>query len=417
MRKLNRRLVFQLALPLSVAACGSEDETASLPADGTTKHKVELFSWWIAPGEAEALNALVALNRSAHPGVDVYNAAIISGPKAREVLDERLAAGEPPDLYQENAYNLVDLLAANPGRLQPLTNLFEELGLLDVVVPEVIADVTVDGEIYSMPVNIHRENAVMYNTQVFKDLQLELPKTLEELLAACATLKAAGVTPFATSHTGWIQRIFFNAVTAAVLGANAFESYYKRHTPLDEAGMSQAIDVFAEILDNYVNEEASDPSFGWTNATDLVLEGKAAMFVHGDWAKGYLTQIGAEPGEGFGVFGMPGAADLFLYGVDVFALCVGAKEPEAAKDFLRTVASKKGQAVFNTIKGSSPMRLDTDSNDLDLVGKSTLADLRDAKVRMRARVRTEWDMALASFANDRDKAALLQAFIDYPPID
>jgi ABC-type glycerol-3-phosphate transport system substrate-binding protein len=139
------------------------------------------------------------------------------------------------------------------------------------------------------------------------------------------------------------------------------------------------------------------------------------MFIHGDWAKGYLVQLGWTPGEGFGVFAMPGATDLFFYGVDVFALVNGSPHEAAARDFLRTVASKDGQVAFNEIKGSSSIRLDVDESRLDVVAQGTLADLRRAKVRLLVRRRDEWDPALALFAKGRDKDALLKVFSDFPP--
>jgi glucose/mannose transport system substrate-binding protein len=416
MRKLTRRSLFGLGLPLPLFLSGcSDDDNASPGEEQKADANVEIFSWWIAPGEADAFDALVSLHKKSFPNQRVYNAAIESGERAREVLAERIEAGTPPDIYQENVYNLPTVLARSPDSLTALDDLFEEHGLFDVIVPEVLEDVTIDGKIYSMPVNIHRENAVHYNKQIFDDLGLELPKTLEEFLAVCEALLDAGITPLATSHEGWVQRILFQALHAATIGAQPFANYLDGVTPTEEAGLDRAIDLLDEVLGKYVNESAGDEGFGWANAAQLLLDGKAAMFIHGDWAKGYLTQLGWKPGEGFGVFGMPGASDLFFYGVDVLALVQGSPHEVAARDFLGTVASKKGQLAFNAIKGSSPIRLDVDESQLDEVAQGTLADLRSAKVRLLVRRRVEWDPALATFAKERDKDALLQVFVDFPP--
>ncbi len=417
MRKLTRRGVLGIGLPLYLSACSDGDGDDRAPSlTEKDEQTVEIFSWWIAPGEADAFDALVALHKEAYPDQRVYNAAIVSGEEARSVLAARLEAGQPPEIYQENAYNLAAVMARNPGSLTPLDDLFEELGLLDAIVPEVLSDVTIDGKIYSMPVNIHRENTVHYNMQVFADLELELPTTLEELLAACEKLSAAGITPLATAHEGWVQRILFQSLLAATLGARAFSDYFNGDAALDEAGMGRAIDLLDEVLTKYVNASAGDENFGWTDAAQLLLDGKAAMFIHGDWAKGYLAQLGWKPGEGFGVFAMPGATELFLYGVDVFALVKGSKQEAAARDFLRTVASKPAQVAFNALKGSSPIRLDVDEKQLDPVAQSTLKDLRSAAVRQLTRRRAEWDDALEAFVVDRDKAALVQAYVDFPPL-
>jgi len=412
--KLTRRSIFQLGLPLCLGGCAS-DAGGDARKEENAEPTVELFSWWIAPSEADALDALIAVHSKSYPHEKIYNAAIDSGAKAKEVLAERLAANRPPDLYQENAYSLAAVMARNPGSLVSLTELFRSEGLFDVVLPEVISDVTLDGEIYSMPVNIHRENALHYNVKIFADLELDVPTTLEELLAVCDKLKQAGVTPLATSYQGWIQRVMFNSIAAASLGPAAFESYFLGKSELDEAAMGDAIDLLDNLLTNYVNDSATDPAFLWTDAADLLLNRQAAMFMHGDWAKGYLTQLGWEPGVGFGVVGAPGAADLFLYGVDVFALLAGDLEPDAAKDFLKTVASKEGQAAFNKLKGSSAIRLDADLDDLDVVARATIESQRNAKIRMLTRSKSAWDDAHQAFAITRDKAALIAAYRDNPP--
>lgn len=427
-RAYSRRTAFQLGLlPLGLtglAGCAADDkkddvaeggESNGGPEPEPTDTEITLFSWWVAPGEADALDALIAVHNLEYPSEKITNAAIASGEQARDVLQANLEAGSPPDLFQENAYDMKTFLRDNPGGLTPLTELFDELELRDVVVPQVIEDITIDGEIYSMPVNIHRENALHYNKQLFEEQGIEPPTTLDELLEACETFKAAGITPIAMANSGWILRILFNGLASASMGANAFYDYFSGKSELDETAMRDAIDLLGKVLDEYVNASASDENFGWTDAADLVLNGEAAMFIHGDWAKGYFTQQGWEPGKRFGIVGMPGAQELFLYGVDVFGLPTGAPHLEAAKHFLSTVASKAGQVAFNKIKGSSPIRLDTVVEDLDPVGQQTLDDLRDAELRMLTRSQDAWDMAFAEYAVSRDADALLAAYVDNPP--
>ncbi len=52
-----------------------------------------------------------------------------------------------------------------------------------------IANVTLDGHILSMPVNLHRENALFYNTKIFSLMGMQPPRTLADLLRTCKELK------------------------------------------------------------------------------------------------------------------------------------------------------------------------------------------------------------------------------------
>ena len=63
---------------------------------GTSETTIELFSWWVAPGEAEALQALIDLNRTQHPSERIFNAGAVSGMDARALLAQRLADNNPP---------------------------------------------------------------------------------------------------------------------------------------------------------------------------------------------------------------------------------------------------------------------------------------------------------------------------------
>lgn len=404
-----------IVLALGVGACGSGDDKSNGPTNQTPEEvQVELFSWWVNPGEAEALQAMVDLHKVRFPHERIYNRVVDSGMNAKQELSDRLAADDPPDLFQQNAHDMRQFLADNPGKIEPLDDLFASSRLSSEVVAEVLDNVSVDGRVYSMPVNMHRENALFYNKQIFADHSIRPPTTVAEFFAICETLKEAGVTPVATSYQGWIQRIMFNSLAMGVMGGQGFNDQWNGVTAFDEAQLGDAIDNLNRVLTDYANEPA-DMDFGWTQAADMVHDGEAAMFFHGDWAKGYFVQLGWEPNVDFGVVGAPGASDMFWYGVDVFALPAGAKNPRAALDFLGTVASIDGQVAFNTVKGSSPMRLDVPDNRLDEMGQDVLADLQAASVRSIVRNKDAYDTALSAYATDRDKDALIQAYLDNPP--
>ena len=139
------------------------------------------------------------------------------------------------------------------------------------------------------------------------------------------------------------------------------------------------------------------------------------MYLHGDWVKGYFRQLGWSAETDFGAVGAPGASELFLYGVDAFALPAGALNAKGALHLLETVASVRGQVAFNQIKGSSPMRRDVPRGALDAQAQATLDDLDHAKIRMMVRSRPIWEDSFVAFAKNHDRAALLKTFIDAPP--
>jgi glucose/mannose transport system substrate-binding protein len=411
--------VLALFAATSSVACGGSDDGETKETDNAADEvKLEVFSWWVQPGEIEALQALFDLHKSEHPNQRIFNAVEESGPVAKQVLADRLEAGNPPDLFQQNAYEMRAFIAEHPGDVQPLDELFAEQGLADAIAPEVIDAITVDGHIYSVPINAHRENSLFYNKQLFKEHDLEAPATLDDFLAACETLKQAGVTPVALSTSqSWIISKLFISLAMGSMGGSAFRDYFSGDAPLDEVAFADAIDVLDTVLTNYIDvEQAATDGYGWTQCTEAVFRGDAAMLLHGDWAKGYFSRLGWTPDVDFGVVGAPGASEVFLYGTDVFGVPTGAKHSEEAFEFVRTIASKEGQVAFNTYKGSSPVRFDVPTDEFDPMAQQVIADFENAEIRITLQWQNTWDEALGAFAMDHDHDALLAAFRDNPPV-
>jgi glucose/mannose transport system substrate-binding protein len=408
---------------ITMVACGSEGDPAgnapgtggSGGSDGTSEDVVEIFSWWIAPGEAEALQALVDVHKEQHENSRIFNAAEESGAEARARLAERLDQSEPPDLFQENAHELPNFIREHSGLLRPLDSFLDRMGYDQMILSEVLDNVSVDGSVYAMPVNLHRENTLYYNKQIFADYGLTPPTTLAEFFDICETLEAAGVAPVATANQGWILRIMFNTIAMGSMGPEAYQAYFSGQETGESTALQQAITEYSSVLEQYVNADWNSAEFGWTQAAQAVFEGEAAMFLHGDWATGYFEQLGWTAGVDFGAVSAPGANDLFLYGVDAFAMPEGGPNPEGAEAFLETVGSEEGQISFNRIKGSSPMRLDVDATQFDAIGQETIESLRDASIRMLTPAWTDWDNAFAAYGTSGDADALYQFFVDTYP--
>jgi glucose/mannose transport system substrate-binding protein len=414
--KPRRRLLLLAALLAGVglqgAGCGDDGGAVGRPR---AKPLVEILSWWLAPGEAEALQALIHVHSTAYPDARIFNSAAVSALATMRIIGDRLTHGDPPDILQVNARQLREVVEQYPGKLESLDGLFDSLELARAVFPEAIADVSHGGHIMAMPVNMHRENALFYNKAIFAAHKLTPPTTVAELLQICRTLKAAGVTPLATANQGWILRMMLDSIAAGTMGIASFRDYFTGGSAAGLPQLREAVAVVAELLASYTNPDAGEPGFGWTNAAQALYNGDAAMMFHGDWAKGYFVQLGWRPGIDFGVVAAPGTAGLFLYLTDSFAVPKGAVNRSGAHDLLATVASPAGQVAFNALKGSSPIRADISAGALDPLGQATLDDLVKARIRMPAPNRSVYDEALQTFAADRDEEALFRTFVDNRP--
>src|SRR5512139_4107486 len=318
------------------------------PAAGTTEGQVEVFSWWTGGGEAAGLEAMIKVFNEQYPGVEFINAAVAggAGTNARAVLATRLQAGDPPDSWQGHAgQELIGTYVAGE-QIQPLNDLYEAQGWIDVMPETLIPLISQDGNIYSVPVNIHRANVLWYNPKILSDHDIEVPATIEEWFAAMDKLQAAGVQPLALGEQ-WTKMHLLETVLLGTLGADAYNGLWDGSTDWASPEVKTALDNYAKAL-TYANSDST--SLTWQDASQLVVNGDAAFNVMGDWAEGYFRELKKTPKTDYGWAPVPGTSGVFQFLSDSFTLAVGAPDPEGATAWLTVAGSKEGQEAFNPAK-------------------------------------------------------------------
>jgi glucose/mannose transport system substrate-binding protein len=429
---LCRSCVLCGSLLLGSLGCSSSSSSDSAGAGGQTQAlaPVQLYTWWIAPGEAQALQGLIDAYKTTYPMGSVDDSGEKSGADSRANLDTAFTSGLFPDVFQLNTQDLGPFMTAHPNQVESVDSLFSDTAVNAAFLPDVLKAVTIDGHIQAVPIDVPRESAFFYNMTLFSANNLTPPTTVPDLLKVCASLQSAGVTPIALatgSNNGWIVRELFMGVLQGTMGSAVFKDFITATKPVTDPEITQplqdAIATLGTILTQYINADSASTlsngnTFGWTDAADAVQAGKAAMFIHGDWVKGYWTALGWTPGVDFGETGAPGAADLFSYGIDVLGMPSSPPHPTSAMDFLTVATSAGGQVAFARSKGSSPARTDV-GDQLDVLGKATLSDLVTANVRVPVVAPSTWDTALGVFSSSAcatsDQDALYQAFVANPP--
>ncbi len=350
--------------------------------DPAATGKFEFFSWWTAGGEADGKNDLLNMYKSLFPKVELVDAAVAGGggDQAKAVLKTRLQGNDPPDTFQVHAGPELLQGYVAPGLMEPVTSILKDMGA-DKAFPKQLLDmVTANGEIYAIPSNIHRGNVLFYNKKVFADNNLKAPTTWDEFATAADALKAKGIAPLAVGGKDtWSVTMLFEDILLAKAGADKYNSLMQGKTPWTDPDVVSALTT----LGTYVTKGYFATDFAgqtWDAAAGEVLNGKAAMTVMGDWAKGYFQANDKDKwADDFGWEPSPGTTGIFKVISDSFGLPKGAKNPDNTKHFLQILASKVGQVTFNLRKGSIPARTDVDTSKFDVYMKSAAADFSSAK--------------------------------------
>ena len=366
-KKLYGLLAIIIAAATVLSACGPQ----ATPAPGATAGgKVEVFSWWVGPGEADGLAAMVKIFQAQYPNETFVNAAVSggAGTNAKAVLATRLAAGDPPDSWQAHAGQETIATFVAAKQVQPLDDFYAKTGFASVLPKTLLPLISQDGHPYSVPVNIHRSNVMWYSPKVLTAAGVTLPAggfaNLSDFFAACDKIKAAGKTCLALGAP-WTAIHLFENIMIGTIGADKWNGLWTTPPTTDWNGadVKAGIANFGKAL-SYTNSDASTMS-DWQPASKLVANGDAAFNIMGDWAYGYFANpapngLALTPHTDFDWTPAPGTQGIFVFLSDSFVLPVGNKNPQGTMDWLTVAASKAGQEAFNPLKGSICARTDCD---------------------------------------------------------
>lgn len=337
--------------------------------------KAEVLHWWTSGGESAAVK--VFADSFTEAGGEWIDTAIAGGEQARAAGVNRIVGGEPPTMMQFNTGKQFDELASE-GLLRDLEDVAAEGQWRDKL-PDVIINATVrDGKFFAVPVNIHGQNWFWYNTQVLADAGVEPPASIADLIAAGPALKDAGVIPLALGGQAWQERVTFNAVLLDEGGPDLYMQILADNDveAVKSDGFRKAAEAFAAMRD--LVDEGS-PGRNWNDATSMVITGKAAVQIMGDWAKGEFIAAGLTAGEEYGC-NVINEDNGFIMGGDVFVFPV-VDDPvhQAGQDMLASqMMSQDVQVAFNEKKGSVPVLLDVDVSAMDSCAQKGMELMQDA---------------------------------------
>jgi glucose/mannose transport system substrate-binding protein len=323
---------------------------------------------------------MVDVFNAENPDTEFINASVAGGAgvNAKAVLQSRLDANEPPDSFQAHAGMELDGYVRG-GQLEDLTSLYASEGWDEIFPADLIKAITVDGKIYSVPVNIHRANVLWWNpATATKAGVTKAPETLNEFFADLEKFKKMGIPGLALAGKGdWAIAHLLDWMLLATMGADKFEGLYNGSTSWTGPEVAAGIKNFQRAL-SYGNQGAGN--LDWPDAGKLVTDGKAGFFIMGDWASAQWQSDGLVLGTDYTYAAAPGTVGTYQWLSDSFTLPVGAPNRNAAIAWLKVCGSQAGQDAFNPKKGSISARTDSDLTLYDAYLQSAAADWKQDRL-------------------------------------
>ncbi|GAA0825938.1 MULTISPECIES: ABC transporter substrate-binding protein [Marinomonas] len=351
-------------------ALGLSTVALALAAANSQAGEVEVLHWWTSGSEATAINVLKQEMEDAGDTWKDFAVAGGGGESAMTVLKSRAIAGNPPAAAQIKGPTIQEW-----GDLGFLANIDDvaKAGHWDQILPPVVSNVMkYDGHYVAAPVNVHRVNWLWANPDVFRKAGASIPTTWDQFFVAADKIKKAGFIPLAHGGQAWQDATLFEAIALSE-GTDFYKAAFidLKDDALKGPKMIDALTTFKKMR-QYV-----DPGFSgrdWNVATSLVINGKAAMQVMGDWAKGEFTSAGKKPGIDYICVPAPGTSGQYTFNIDSLAMFQvdGKDTQKAQKDLARLILEPKFQETFNLAKGSIPVRLGMPRDKFDTCADSSM---------------------------------------------
>jgi glucose/mannose transport system substrate-binding protein len=266
MKKFVFTLFSLLVVVSMLAACAPAATATTAPpvapaatAAPAAGNKVEVFSWWVGPGEADGLAAMIKIFAAQYPNDTFVNASVAggAGTNAKAVLATRLSAGDPPDSWQAHAGEAT-FTYVDAKQIQPLDDFFKSSGFGAALPAALLPLISKDGHPYSVPVNIHRSNVMWYNPKVLAAAKVTVPAggfaNYADFFAACDKIKAAGKTCLALGPA-WTTVHLFENVVIGTIGADGWAGLWTGKTDWASPDVTKALNNYAKAL-TYTNNDS-----------------------------------------------------------------------------------------------------------------------------------------------------------------
>lgn len=341
-------------------------------------------------GDAYARNVHEPLFRTRHPKVRIKHTAT---KEVAKTLQPRFAGGNPPEFVNNSGDNAMDFGALiQDGQVADLTPLLDapswddpNVKVRDTLLPTAIEFGTYDGTFHVLPY-ANTVWGIWYSTKLFRENGWQVPKTWDEFLALCETIKRSGkAAPFtyAGKHPFYIYETILT-LAAKIGGPDVLRNIDNLADGAWAAEpLRQAAAAWAEVGAKYLMQGTAGLDHVQTQTAHNKYQ--VAMLPNGSWLEN--EQKDSTPDDfGYAMFPLPSfsSSDAMPYGTlharpgEEYFVSARSANPRAGMEYLRAMLSKEGAGRFTEMVSTLTVVQGAEGRDLSPGLRSAAAALKAA---------------------------------------
>ncbi|MDX2074792.1 MAG: extracellular solute-binding protein [bacterium] len=224
------------------------------------------------------------------------------------------------------------------------------------------------GRIWGLP-QVTDAPALVYNKSLLEAAGVEVPTTMDELIAAAEAIAAlsteeAPVYGIATLWAEYAFQPFMWAYGGSLITVNEDGTY---SIGINSEGTVEALGVVKGLLDSGVMGPGYDPANQYGNSMTAFKDGQVGFFIMGPWATADILSGAAfaETPENLGVAAIPAgpAGQGSPVGGHGYTIYAGTDYPEESLAFIRCLNSVENQVTLATELNLVPTLLEAYENE------------------------------------------------------
>lgn len=356
----------------------AKEEVAAPAAD----EKIELTMWDLRTEGAAAamIDKVIAEFTKANPNITVKRSAF-KVDDLRNTIKPAINSGKGPDVFSYDAGAGYLGVLAKSGLALDMTNYSDQFGWKDRFHDWALAKTIYDGKLYGIA-NELEVLGVFYNKKLFAEAGVNPPKTYDEFLAVCKTLKDKGILPVVLDDKDqWpgfhIESLWLNSF----VGPAKVKEAIANKTPWNSPEFGAALDKAYELVKlGYTTDKPL--GIGYDDNNKIFFTGKGAMRPTGTWL---TSDVVKNLGDNAGFFYLPPASSDIPYSApgglgEAVVINAKTKNPDAAVRFVDFMFSK--DMIKNWYEAGlipSVKNVDYSTYNLSALFKSIVEEINNAK--------------------------------------
>lgn len=297
-------------------------------------------------------------------------------------LSAMIQGKKTPDVFIANPGAELQKYATQLNATADLTDVLrkDEKAWGDSFIQGFLKPLTFDNKIMAVPLN-YAASCVFYNKDIFKEAGVEVPKTFDDLIKACETIKAKKIKNVESPIVVGGKDKWCLSMHAGYLcnraGVN-LDDFNSGKTKWAES--KEAKDACAKLQELSKYYQASYKNDSNEVATDSFALGKAAILIQGQWALGQIS--GKNPDfKNYGVMEFPSIGDkdgsTLVAKTDNICMSKDTKNKEAAIALMKMLTddeTQKAGAIAGKMASTTTANPDYDKASPQIKEISVVAD-------------------------------------------